>query len=91
MRCQHDLRVTSLEALLQAHRLIGPLVDLFPEAFLVLAAVDEHARRAARLYFIIKRGSPLEAEALGDDPGLPSSDLGPARAVGACAGEEEEE
>ena len=90
VRCQHDLPVTSLEALLHAHSLIRFLVDLFSETFLVLRAVDVHPRRARRLYFVLKSTSPFEAEALGDDPGLPSLDLGPARAVGACAGEEEE-
>ena len=91
MRCQHDLPVTSLEALLHAHSLIRFLVDLFSEAFLVLATVDVHPRRAARFYGVVQRTSPFEAEALGDDPGLPSLDLGRARAVGASCGEEEEE
>ena len=83
MRCQHDLRVTSLEALLHAHGLIRLLVDLFSEAFLVSRAVDVQARAARRLYGVVQRTSPFEAEALGDDPGLPSLNLGPARAVGA--------
>ena len=91
MRCKHDLRVTSLEALLHAHGLIRFLVDLFSEAFLVLATVDKHTSGARRLYGVVQRTSPFEAEALGDDPGLPSLDLGPARAVGASCGEEEEE
>ena len=90
-RREHDLRVGSFEALLHTHGLVGLLVDLLAEGLLVLAAVDVHPRAASRFYFIVERGSPLEAEALGDDPGLPSLNLGLARAVGACAGEEEEE
>ena len=63
---------------------------LFSETFLVLAAVDKHPRAAARFYVVLESSSTFEAEALGDDPGLPSSNLGPARAVGASYGEEEE-
>ena len=91
MRCKHDLRISSFEALLQAHGLIGLLVDLSSEALLVFTTVDEHARAARRLYGVVQSTSPFEAEALGDDPGLPSLDLGRARAVGASYGEEEEE
>ena len=91
MWSEHDLRVTSLEALLHAHGLIRFLVDLVSERFLVSRAVDVHARAARRLYGVVQRTSPFEAEALGDDPGLPSSNLGLARAVGASCGEEEEE
>ena len=91
MRREHDLPVASLEALLHAHGLIRFLVDLFAEGLLVLAAINVHPRRASRFYLIVQRTSPFEAEALGDDPGLPSLDLGSARAVGASAGEEEEE
>ena len=91
MRCQHDLPVTSLEALLHAHGLIRFLVDLFSETFLVSATVYIHARAARRLYGVVQRTSPFEAEALGDDPGLPSLDLGSTGAVGASCGEEEGE
>jgi len=90
-RREHDLRVRPLEALLHAHSLIRFLVDLFSETFLVLATIDIHPRRAARFHVVLESSPPFEAEALGDDPGLPSLDLGRARAVGACAGEEEEE
>ena len=90
-RREHDLRVRPLEALLHTQSLVGLLVDLLAETFLVFRTVDVHPRAASRLYGVVERGSPLEAEALGDDPGLPSLNFGLARAVGACAGEEEEE
>ena len=90
MWCEHDLPITALEALLHAHGLIRFLVDLFAEGLLVLAAVDVHPRTSCRFYGVVQRTSPFEAEALGDDPGLPSLDLGSTGAVGACAGEEEE-
>ena len=90
MWSEHDLPVTSLEALLHAHSLIRFLVDLVSETFLVLAAVDVHPRRARRFYGVVQRTSPFEAEALGDDPGLPSLNFCCTGAVGACAGEEEE-
>ena len=89
-RREHDLRVRPLEALLHAHSLIRFLVDLFSETFLVSRAVDVHARAARRLYGVVQSTSSLKAEALDDDPGLPSSNLGWARAVGASYGEEEE-
>ena len=88
---EHDLPITSLEALLHAHGAVGLFIYFLAEGLLVFGAVDEHPRRARRLYFVVQRTSPFEAEALGDDPGLPSLDLGRARAVGASCGEEEEE
>ena len=90
-RREHDFRVGPFKALLHTHRMVGLLVDLFAEGLLVLAAVDVHPRRAARFYGVVQRTSPFEAEALGDDPGLPSLDLGSTGAVGTSAGEEEEE
>ena len=91
MRCQHDLGISSFEALLQAHGLVGLFIYFLAEAFLIFTTVDEHPRAARRFYVVVQRTSTFEAEALGDDPGLPSSNLGRARAVGASYGEEEEE
>ena len=88
---EHDLPVTALEALLHAHSLIRFLVDLVSETFLVLRAIYIHSCTSCRLYGVVQRTSPFEAEALGDDPGLPSLDLGSTGAVGASCGEEEGE
>ena len=89
-RREHDLRITSLEALLHAHGMVGLFIYFLAETFLVLRAVDEHARPASRFYGVVQSTSPSEAESLYDDPGLPSLDLGRARAVGASYGDEEE-
>ena len=71
--------------------MVGLLVDLFAEGFLVSATVDVHPRTATRFYVVLERSPPLKAEAFDDDPGLPSLNLGFTRAVGACACDEEEE
>ena len=71
--------------------MVGLLVDLFAEGFLVLATVDVHPRTASRFHVVLKSSSPFEAEAFSDDPGLSPLDLGCTGAVGASAGDEEEE
>ena len=91
VRCKHDLPIASLEALLHAHGAVGLFIYFLAEGLLVLATIYIHTSGARRLYGVVQRTSPFEAESLNDDPGLPSLDLGSTGAVGASCGEEEEE